>query len=142
MVVRALARHLDTLGLVTLEEATEHGDCFYETMPSSPDSAVTLRSSGGATSSVGLHLGYDEPQVGIDVRGVSSVAAFDRAVSIYHALVGLHDDVLDPGGEAVEVIRIDSLTSAPAHMAVDEQGRHVYTFTIALHVRAGSTYRS
>ena len=142
MVALALARYLEDLTLVTFDETGTSGDCFLEDWPASPAAAVLLRSSGGHATVGDEALGYDEPTVGVDVRAASITAAHARSRALYAALQGLHDVTLDAGGENIRLLRCAALSSDPSHMHVDAQGRHVYTQTFALHVRALTTNRS
>lgn len=143
---RAIARHLDTQGLVTYSESTPTGiDCFLGRMPPSPDAAVGIFLNGGNRVEGGFGMGYDEPVVQVQVRG----AAYDvlgpknLAQSIYDELHGMTATTLDPAGLAVEVVRIVGVQSAPVGLGLDENERHQFSINLACYVRAASiVYRT
>jgi len=141
MIALALARYLSTQSLVTLVEGAAGGDAFLEVMPSSPNNAVSIKTTGGNMPIGSDHLGYDEPTISVTVRGSALRATHDRARTIYAKLQNLHDVTLDPGDLAIYLHRCTSLNSEPAYLGLDDQGRYGYVLTFACHVRAVTVNR-
>lgn len=127
MLALAVARYLDSLDMVILNEGDTGGDCFVGAMPNDPDIAVSIVPTGGrqqpTTNPTNL------PLIQIRARGVKHdpVAPFERAQAITDALACLDGTHLDPDGpDEVWVIGVDPIQSEPAPLGADENGRHEY----------------
>lgn len=128
-----LARHLQAKGLVTFETAGTGGDCFVDTMPSTPDVAVVLSTydDGREPDS---KLGYDEPRVQVRVRGTKDPrVSRDRCKAIYAELHGLGETTL-PDGTAL--ILSVALQNGPASIGIDANGRHEHVCNFRMEHRA------
>lgn len=141
----ALARYLEVQGLVDFDEAGVAGNTFVDTLPSGPDLAVGLFSSGGVPWAGHGSLPTDEPTVQVRVRSerYDPRPGLQLAWDIYHALVGMTATVLDPGGDAeVYVHRCLALQTGPTSIGQDENQRPEFTINLALRVRAPSAHRT
>jgi hypothetical protein len=142
MLTAAVAKYLDTLGLVTFDAEGVTGDTFVDSMPSSPDEAVSISATGGQPTN--SHDGYDMPVIQVRVRGAKHDPRppYLRARAIYEGLVGLHAVTLDEGGpDEVRVIRTIALQSDPAPIGVDDNDRHEFVTNFAFTVRALTEHR-
>ncbi len=138
----ALCRYLHAQSLVSFDEVGTGGNCFYNHLPDQPSTAVMVKDTGGNLTQYGASLGYDEPTLQLLFRGTRDPRTGKAfAQSIYDHMVSLHAVTLDPDGEAVRLIDCQSLQSAPAHIGTDENGRHLYSLNLALHVRNKTTNR-
>lgn len=142
MIDTAVARYLESLGLIAFDEEGTDGDAFLASMPDQPDEAVLLTATGG----VGLtpqSQEYSEPTLQILVRGNphDTDGPHLRAVGIYEALAGLHRITLDPGDFALYVVRVTALQSWPASIGQDENERFTYTQNHAFHIFHPTVHR-
>jgi hypothetical protein len=141
-VALAFCRDASAEGLVTFDEVGTGGNCFLEDLPQQPATAVAVSNTGGNYLTDGRALGYDEPTIQVLVRGSKDPRTGQAlAQGLYDHYHGLHNVTLDPEGEAVRVIDCGSLQSAPFHLGKDENGRHLYTLNLALHVRNATPNR-
>lgn len=134
-----IARHLAERGLVTYDPTGTAGNCFIETMPSTPDEAValTIYDGGGEPDSL---LGYDEPRMQVRVRGTRDPrVSRARCHAIRSELHGLGPVVL-PGG--TELILSVCLQPAPASLGVDANQRHEHVANFRMEIRAVTAHRS
>lgn len=134
-----LARHLADKGLVTFETApTPGGDCFIDTMPSTPDEAVTLSTYDDAREPDSL-LGYDEPRVQVRVRGTSDPrVSRERCKAIRSELHGLGPVTLPDGTELILSV---ALQGGPVSMGTDANGRHEHVCNFRMEHRSVTTHR-
>ena len=119
MIAVAIARYLDSQGIVSFDETGTTGNCFIGHMPSTPDEAVMLKSTGG--DPVDIKFSYDEPRLQTLVRGTTDPTSGEaKAQEIYDALHGLGAVLLDPGGsEEVWLVRcmaVDTPEIGRAHV--------------------------
>jgi hypothetical protein len=137
----AAARYLSGKGLVSYDEVGTGGNCFLNHLPAQPNVAVMVKQTGGNPVPAGGSLGYDEPTVQLLVRGTrdprSGAALAD---ALYSEMQGLRGTI-DPTGENVYVARCLAAQSAPVHIGVDENERHLYSLNFALHVRNITQHR-
>lgn len=132
-----LARYLDALGLVDFDESGIIGDCFEETLPDKPDSAVSLTLYGGAEPD--SKLPYEEPRVQVRVRAAEDPrVSRARAQSIYSALHGLSHLSLPDGTFVVLCIAI----STPASIGRDTNGRHEHVINFRCEVVNMTAHRT
>lgn len=126
MLTRQIAQYLAANGIGTLDT-----NIFYESLPSAPNAAVAVFSTGGFESSV-VH-GYDDPTIQIRVRDTSPTGAYNRIGAIYSLLQGLNHTNLITGG--IRVIQAQAIQSHPENIGKDEQGRIEYTMNYRLEIR-------
>lgn len=133
-----LARHLQAQGLVDYQTATAGGDCFLETMPSTPDEAVVLSTyDDGREPDAGL--GYDEPRVQVRVRGTKDPrVSRQRCKDIYAKLHGLGEVTLPDGTELILSV---ALQNGPASIGTDANGRHEHVCNFRMEHRALTEHR-
>ncbi len=144
MIARALAKHLDAVGLVRYDATGATGDVFLEHLPDAPDEALMVLSTGGNPLGPAATYGWDEPTVQLMVRGAPDDPETPAAAAqeLYDALQGLRYVTLDPGGEdEVRLCSCSSLQTAPFNLGRDEKGRYRFTLNFALHVRALTEHR-
>ncbi|MFE9645318.1 minor capsid protein [Streptomyces sp. NPDC006365] len=132
-----LARHLQERGLVTYKAAGAGGDCFVESMPSSPDVVVVLTLYGGPEPD--SKLGYDEPSLQVRVRGTKDPrVSRNRCKAIYDELEGLCDTTLPDG---TVLISCFANQPGPASIGIDQLGRHEHVTNYRLEVRSVTKHR-
>lgn len=144
MIELAVARHLATAGLLTLDENGTGGNTFIGAKPSNPNQLVMLKLTGGMNLS-DQGDGYDEPTLQIWTRGEPHERDWPRQKikGIYEALVGLHKITLDPGGTAeTYVVRVLALQSAPADLGRDANERWEFSQNFAFHIRSETPNRN
>lgn len=131
-----IARHLHGLGLVDYQPAGNAGDCYLETMPSTPDEVVVLTLYGGGEAD--SRLPYDEPRLQVRVRGTAvRKVSYDRAQLIYDELTGLGPVTLPDGTRLLLAYALQT----PASMGLDSNGRHEHTTNYQLEVVAATAHR-
>jgi len=138
MIVRALAKQMDSLGRGTYDAELPGGDIFLEHLPDSPDEAIMILSTGGNPLGPAATYGWDEPTVQIMVRGAPDdvETPVTRAQAIYDAMQGLRYLTLDEGGtDEVRLCVCSSSQTAPVNLGRDERNRYRFTLNFALHVR-------
>lgn len=144
MLTRAIAKHLDTLGIVSYSDTAVRGtNCFVQHMPDEPDAAVAIMATGG--NALGSRLAYDEPNVQILVRGAAHDHAtpYGTARSIFSALHCLDLTVLDVGGvDEVFVQSITALQSDPIPLGVDANERQEWSLNFACSTKSPTAHRS
>lgn len=134
----AIARYLETYGLVSFDPTGNGGDTFLDRMPAQPDEAVAITVYGGERPET--RYGYDSPSLQLRVRSVR----YDprpgrlRAERIYSQLQDLHGLVL-PGG--TWLLRCSAVQSAPTPIGADENDRQEYTLNFDLHTRNVTAHR-
>ncbi|MCM2394361.1 minor capsid protein [Streptomyces albipurpureus] len=133
-----IARHLSERGLVDYDPTGVGGDCFIESMPSTPGVAVvlTLYDDGTEPDS---RLPYDEPRMQVRVRGDQDPRTSRRLCArIRIELHGLGPVTL-PGG--VELILSVALQGAPAALGVDQSQRHEHVANFRMEHLSPTTHR-
>lgn len=134
-----IARYLQERGLVTYDPTGVSGDCFIETMPSSPDEAVALTIYDDRVEPDSL-LPYDEPRVQVRVRGTTDPRiSRRRCAEIRSHLHGLGPTVLPDGTELVLSVCIQG---APGSMGADENRRHEHVANFRMEVVSPTVHRS
>lgn len=125
----AVARHLDSLGLVTYDGPG--WDVAIDTMPDSPSQVVAITGYGGPQTHAGR--GWDRPSIQIRVRGTQDPrVSRGRCQAIYDALHGLSNVEL-PG--PLWVTNCVAITSSPQAMGMDANNRHEHVVSFELEVR-------
>ncbi len=132
-----MARYLESLSLVTYDPAGVLGDCFIDTMPPAPDSAVTLGTYG---------LGVPDPladddECGLQVRargGPDPRVSRARCAAIYDVLQGLAGVELPDGTWLI----LCTALQTPTPLGVDATGRHEHTVNFRLNVVNPTAHRS
>lgn len=133
-----LAQYLETRGVGNYEAASAAAvSLFVEWLPSAPNEAVALYTSGGVESD--HRDGYDEPNVQALVRGTKDArTALAKAQAVYSALHGLRNVILAAG---TELVGISALQSGPIRLGPDENGRHLYTLNFRCLIGNPTTHR-
>lgn len=137
--LEGIARHLAAKGLVIYDETGVTGDCFIESMPSSPDTCVvlTVYDDGREPDS---KIGYDEPRMQVRVRGDTDPRTSRRkCAAIRSELHGLGPITLPDGTELKLSI---SLQNAPGSMGKDTNGRFEHVCNFRMEHRSVTTHRS
>ncbi|MFA9432890.1 MULTISPECIES: minor capsid protein [unclassified Egicoccus] len=125
----AIARLLDTLGLVTYDGPGN--DVFIDAMPTTPDVAVVITGYGGPEADVAG--GWDHPRIQIRVRGTADPRiSRSRLQAIYDALHGLSGITLPDGTWLADC---HGLQSSPQSLGRDSNGRHEHAINFELDVR-------
>lgn len=133
-----IARHLAARGLVTYDETGVTGDCFIESMPSTPGIAVVLTVYDDGREPDSL-LAYDEPRMQVRVRGDQDPrTSRHKCAAIRSELHGLGPVTLPDGTELILSV---SLQSAPASMGVDSNGRFEHVCNFRMEHRSVTTHR-
>jgi hypothetical protein len=129
MLSAELAQWLDDNGFGTYDAAGITGIVFLENQPESPDTCITIYSTGGYQGDVKTAL--KRPTLQLHVRGGSDPnTAFDLAESIHSALHAQTQTVFIAGGETIH--EIVCAQSAPIRLGPDGNGRHRYTINLEL----------
>lgn len=146
MIDLAIARYLDSLGIVTLNEgATAGGNISYggAAMPDD-DLAVRLDEQGGNPLPGAGTLPYDEPTVHALIRSVrwNPRPGRELAKATYGALQGF-SGVLDPGGDAeAHVVRCIARQTAPVSIGLDENQRAEWSLNFDVQIHAPTVHRT
>jgi hypothetical protein len=137
--LEGIARYLHERGIVVYDPTGAAGNCFLESMPSTPDTVVVLTIYDDGTEPDSL-LGYDEPRMQVRTRGTTDPRV-SRALNkrIRSALHGLGPVTL-PGG--IELILSVSLQSAPASLGADGNRRHEHTCNYRMEHRSVTAHRT
>ncbi|MEY9837446.1 minor capsid protein [Streptacidiphilus sp. EB103A] len=131
-----LAQHLMAAGLVEYEPTGVTGDCFIETMPAAPDSAVVLSLYGGQQPD--SRLGYDYTNLQVRVRGdIDPRTSRTRATALYNELQGLGPLTLPDGTLLLSCNAIQT----PTLMGQDDQRRFEHVTNYALEIRSITAHR-
>lgn len=130
MLTAEIAQYLDdTAGLVTFDTTGRTGNCFIETLPDKPNTAVAVYASGGAPGDLATKL--DRPSIQLIVRaGSDPRTAAALAQNIYNALHGLHDVTLITSG--TRVMLCTGVQSGPVGLGTDSNGRQRYALNFDL----------
>ncbi|MCI3271393.1 minor capsid protein [Streptomyces cylindrosporus] len=133
-----IARHLQDKALVSYQTASAAGDCFLESMPPTPDEAVslTIYDDGREPDS---RLGYDEPRVQVRVRGTKDPrVSRQRCAAIRDELHGLGPLTLPDGTQLILSV---ALQNSAASIGIDELGRHEHVANFRMEIRAVTQHR-
>ena len=142
MLATALARHLETLGLVDFDETGVAGNAFLVTMPSSPDEAVAITPYGGREQPT--RAPTDIPNIQIRVRSTrfDPRPGYERARNIYAALACLDGVTLDEAGaDEVFVIGVTPTQSDVFPIGRDENDRDEWVFNLSIRTHAPTAHR-
>ena len=140
MIAVAIAKHLMSQDLVVFDETLPTADCFISNLPPSPDDAVMLRPIPGRKPEV--KFGYDYPSLQAWVRATDYRAGEERANGIYAELQSLRTIDLDvDGADAVRLLDCQAVTSGPAYLNTDENGRHEWSMNFDLSITAPTIHR-
>lgn len=137
-IIDAFARYLDGLGLLDYDPTGQTGNCYAETMPPTPDVAVSLTLYDDGTEPDSL-LPYDEVRMQVRARGTTDPRV-SRALAgrLRRALHGLGPITL-PGG--VEVVLVVALQGAPASIGQDDNRRHEHVVNVRAEVHNPTPHR-
>lgn len=133
-----IAQHLTQRGIVVYDPDGTTGNCFLESMPSRPGTAVVLTIYDAAIES-DSKLGYDEPRMQVRVRGGP-----DPSVSrllckaIRDELHGLGPVTLPDGTLLILSI---ALQAAPASLGVNTNGEHEHVCNFRMEIRNVTAHR-
>lgn len=137
MIEIGIARYLEAEGVVNFDEEGGTGNAFIGRMPSSPDQAVMLMSTGGFEAD--SELGYDNPTFQVLVRGTQDPrVAHAKAQDIYSALHGLGPITLPDGTRLVSCVGIQS---GPVGIGSDSNGRYEFSLNFQAEIRSLTTHR-
>ncbi|MEU9002581.1 minor capsid protein [Streptomyces sp. NPDC048551] len=131
-----LARHLAARGLVSYNPAGTGGDCFIESLPSTPGECVVLGvyDDGSVQDS---RIGYDTVAVQVRVRGATDPrVSRARAHAIRSELHGLGPVTLPDGTNLLL-----SVARNVAGLGVDDNRRHEHVFNALMQVRSVTMHR-
>ena len=137
--LEGIAQHLAAHGLVAYDATGTSGDCFIESMPSTPGVAVvlTIYDDGREPDS---KLGWDEPRMQVRVRGNADPRTSRRkCAAIRSELHGLGPITLPDGTYLLLSV---SLQNAPAALGVDANGRHEHVCNFRMEHRSVTTHRA
>ncbi|MFD8685372.1 minor capsid protein [Streptomyces sp. NPDC059651] len=133
-----IAQHLHDLGIVTFDESGTSGDCFLESMPSRPGTAVVLTVYDVAIES-DSKLGYDEPRMQVRVRGGPNPSVSRLLCKqIRDELHGLGPVPLPDGTLLILSV---ALQAAPAALGVNTNGEHEHVCNFRQEIRDVTTHR-
>lgn len=133
-----IAQHLTARGIVVYDPDGTTGNCFLESLPSRPGTAVVLTIYDAAIEA-DSKLGYDEPRMQVRVRGGP-----DPSVSrllckaIRDELHGLGPVTLPDGTLLILSI---ALQAAPASLGVNTNGEHEHIVNLRMEIRDVTTHR-
>lgn len=131
-----LARHLAGAGLVDYVPDAAGGDVAFGSVPQAPSGVVVLTLYGGPEAD--SRLPYDEPRLQVRVRGGEDRrVSYDRIAAIRSELHGLGPLTLPDGTFLV----LSYALQTPAHLGVDDNGRHHHSVNFQLEVHAPSAHR-
>jgi hypothetical protein len=137
--IDGVAQYLNGLGLVTYDPTGVTGDCFAESMPPTPDTAVVLTLYDDSTEP-DSKLPYDEPRMQVKVRGGPDPrTSRTLCKQIRDVLHGLGPVTLPDGTELILSV---CLQSAPASLGVDDNRRHAHVCNFRLEIVNRTTHRS
>ena len=133
-----IAEYLDGLGHGDYDPTGTNGNIFIDALPSSPDEAIMIESTGGVESD--NKLGYDMPTVRILVRGgLDPREPKQLAIDIYNDLHGFSNDRLI--NEGIFVVGVFGIQSGAASIGQDDNNRHRFSINFRFRIRNKSTFR-
>lgn len=136
--LEGIARHLSERNIVTYDPDSAGGNCFIESMPSTPDTAVVLTIYDDRTEPDSL-LGYDEPRMQVRVRGTTDPrVSRTLCAQIRSELHGLGPVILPDGTHLILSVCIQA---APASLGVDDNQRHEHVANFRMEHRSITTHR-
>lgn len=138
MIHITLARYLDSLGIVTYDEAGGDGNCFTGPLPPEPDLAISIRQYGGSGD---FQHAYDTPRIQVRVRAAIGDQALAKAEEIYEALHSLRYQTLDKGGDAEAQMVYCRALDLPSDMGMDENSRQEYVTNYEVEHKVASANR-
>lgn len=135
--LEGLAQHLAGRQLVIYNPTGTTGDCFIESMPSTPDIVTVLTIYGGPEPD--SLSGYSEPRLQVRNRGTKDPRVSRRkAEAIFNELEGLGTVELPDG---TLLLLCYALQAMPASMGVDDLGRHEHVCNYQLSIRQLTKHR-
>ncbi|GAA1175953.1 minor capsid protein [Streptomyces rhizosphaericus] len=124
-----LARYLDGAGLLVYDPTGCTGDTFVETMPPTPDAAVSLALYDGPAPAA--RDDADTPRLQVRVRGGPDPRpSRRRCTALYRALHGLAGVELADG----TWLTLAAARGTPAPLGSDSNGRHEHVVNFDLDV--------
>jgi hypothetical protein len=142
MLAVAVAKHLDSLGIVTWSEADPSGDVFIAHMPSEPHAVVGIMPTGGAQQPTKRATDLPTLQTRHRSEPQDPRAALDSWQRTYDALACLDGVWLDHGGpDEVFVIGCTPIQSGPVPIGQDEQDRFEFTGNYEFRTHSPTTHR-
>ena len=133
-----IAQYLDSLGHGTYDPTGTSGNIFIDALPSSPDEAIMIESTGG--TEMDSLLGYDMPTRRILVRGGQDPREPKQlAKGIYNDLHGFSNDRLIEGG--IFVVGAHGIQSGPVNVGQDDNNRHRFSINFRFRIRNKSKFR-
>lgn len=131
LVSTEIAAYLQAQGIGTIGTTI-----FKERMPDTPNTAITIFSTGGILSDP--KEGYDNPTIQIMTRADDPATAYNKIASIYDVLQGLNNVTLASG---TRLIHMYALQSQPINIGQDETKRTRFTQNYQLLVRNLTAHR-
>jgi hypothetical protein len=132
MLAADIAQYLDDENLVTVDPSGVAGNCFIDTLPATPETAVGIFS--GSAGPPDAKTSLDRPGVQLQVRGDTDPrTAFALAEALRVKLHGLSNLTL-ASGTLVKLITANQ--SQPVYIGTDENGRHQYSVNLSCITRS------
>ena len=133
-----IAQYLEANGHGAYDPTGTNGNIFDEKMPSSPDEAIFIESTGGPE--MDTLLGYDMETRRILVRGGQDPRDPKQlAKDIYNDLHGFSNDTLVTDG--IFVVGAHGIQSGPVNIGQDDNNRHRFSINFRFRIRNKSTFR-
>ena len=138
MINSEIAQYLEANGHGTYDPTGTNGNIFIDALPSEPDKAIMIESTGGAE--MDSKLGYDMPTRRILVRGEQDPREPKRlAKDIYNDLHGFSNDTLVTDG--IFVVGVHGIQSGPVNIGQDDNNRHRFSINFRFRIRNKSKFR-
>jgi len=136
MISRAVAKYLsENVDGVNYQPNLSTGNCFVEFMPSQPNEAVAVMSTGGYPQDT--KNASDIATIQILVRNDLNDTTNALALSIYSALQALDLTVLDDAGvDETQVITCQAEQSQPVSIGFDDNNRLEWSLNFRLRVQS------
>ena len=133
-----IAQYLDALGHGSYDPTGTSGNIFIDALPSEPDEAIMIESTGG--TEMDSLLGYDMPTVRMLVRGgLDPREPKQLALDIYNGLHGFSNGELVNDG--IFVVGAFGVQSGPVNIGQDDNNRHRFSINFRFRVRNKSKFR-
>lgn len=139
MAATAVALWLADQGLAAYSPDGAGGDVFIDTMPTTPDAAVMVNSTGGVAVDGGQAWGWSTPTVQLLARGGPDPRVSASRLADVVAVLGslAHTTWTDDSG-TLRVAGARAIQGEPVRVGPDDNGRHRHSINLSLDVeRAG-----
>lgn len=138
MVATAVARWLHDQGLGVYAPDGTSGDVFVDTLPSGPDEALAVMTTGGAAVAGGQQWRWATPSVQLLARGTTDPRlSHGRLQKVVDALPTLAHTTWTQDTDTLRIVGARAVQGEPVRVGPDDNGRHRHSLNLSLDVERG-----